>query len=314
MSEDLRFHNILITGGDGFVGRNLSAYLRDLGCSHVHAPSHADCDFTDRSNTNSLFAEIRPSYVFHLAGRVRGLGGNLNSQGAAYLENTLINTNVIDAAYMNGAMKIVAMGTIAMYPDPLPHNPLRETDLWLGKPHASEYGYAQAKRGMLAQLEAYNNNYGLRYAVALSTNLYGPHDRFNPLDGHVIPSLVRKFYQAAKNGKVVLVWGDGSAQRDFMYVKDCVRALAMLAEQVQGVINVATGLTYRIKDVVDTLDRHTDQKCRIVYDETKPGGQMVRGYDVSRLDECGFKTQVSLDSGIKETFDWYAANAATARR
>src|SRR5260221_9807833 len=158
-----RHATVLITGGNGLVGRNLYAYLRHLAFVNVYAPSRDDCDLMDRTATTALFCDTKPDYVFHLAGRVRGLMGNMQGQLAAYLENMLINTLVIDAARLSGVKKIVAMGTVAMYPDPLPHNPLCEEDLWMGKPHGSEYGYAQAKRGMLAQLEACHSNYGLCY-------------------------------------------------------------------------------------------------------------------------------------------------------
>lgn len=305
---------ILITGGTGLVGRNLVTCLRGLGFSHVCAPSRADCDLTDFAATVELFADVRPAYVFHLAGRVRGLGGNLGAQGIAYLDNALINTHVIEAAHLCGAAKIVTTGTVAMYPDPLPHNPLHETDLWMGKPHASEAGYAQAKRGMLAQLEAYHSNYSLRYAVALCTNLYGPHDRFDAATGHVIPSLIAKFHHAATTGDTVAVWGDGSAQRDFLYVEDCVRALVLVMDKADGVINLATGKTRTIRDAVSILGEHTVCIDRVFYDTTQPNGQLVRSYDVSRLAALGFVTRYSLERGLCETYDWYAANVSTARR
>lgn len=302
---------ILVTGSDGFVGKHLTNYLHDSGFDRVYATSRDICDLTDRSATVELFEEVKPDYVFHLAGRVRGLGGNLGAQGASYLENTLINTHVIDAAHLSGVKKIIAMGTVAMYPDPLPHNPLRESDLWMGKPHDSEFGYAQAKRGMAAQLEAYHHNYGTRYVLALSTNLYGPHDRFNVATGHVIPSLIAKFHNSGK----ISVWGDGSAQRDFLYVKDCVRALVLfMTEQVEGLINLASGKTYCIMDVVNVLDECTGNSRNIVYDDDKPNGQLVRSYDVSHLNELGFKTEFSLEDGLTETYKWYSANVSNVRR
>jgi GDP-L-fucose synthase len=248
-----------------------------------------------------------------MAGRVRGLGGNMNDQGAAYLENILINTFVVEACRKFDVKKIVAMGTIAMYPDPLPCNPLREETIWMGVPHHSEYGYAQAKRSMLAQLVAYKENYGLPFVLALSTNLYGPFDRFNTQTGHVIPSLVKKFYDAKKIGGDVVIWGDGTATRDFLYIDDVVRALVLLMDEGSGVINLATGKTHTIKAAATILAEITDMKDHIKWDTSKPNGQVFRSYDVSKLASLGFSYTYDLEEGLRKTFAWYQSNAAIAR-
>jgi len=200
-----------------------------------------------------------------------------------------------------------------MYPDPLPNNPLREEDLWQGLPHFSEYGYAMAKRGMLAQLEAFRESYGTPFALVLSTNLFGPHDRFNTETGHVIPSLVKKFYDAKQTGAKITVWGDGSAQRDFLYVKDAVRALHAIMEKAEGPVNMATGVTRRIRDVVDILAAHTGLQDRVVWDSTRPNGQIFRAYDISKLSQTDFTCGIPLEEALAKTYDWYAQNTATAR-
>ncbi len=304
---------LLVTGGSGLVGANLVAHLRQAGFTKVVAPRQEDCDFTDRKATLDFFAAARPVYVFHMAGYVRGIMGNMRHQAEAWLNNTLINTHVVEASHKAGVKKIVAMGTVAMYPDPLPSNPLREDTIWQGAPHGSEYGYAQAKRGMLAQLQVYNDSYGLDYACVLSTNLYGPHDRFDIETGHVVPSLIKKFYDAKQGGGTVTVWGDGSAQRDFIYVKDAARALQLIMDKVSGTVNLATGVTRRIREAVDILAAHTGLQDRVVWDSSKPNGQLFRAYDVSRLQQAGFACQSTLEQALAETYDWYAANALTAR-
>jgi GDP-L-fucose synthase len=304
---------ILITGASGLVGANLVHYLRDAGFRNIVASGKKDCDLLDRSAVLTYFKEMRPTYVFHLAAFVNGIMGNINNQAEAYLLNTLINTHVIEACHTADVKKVVAMGSVAMYPNPLPCNPLREEVLLQGIPHGSEYGYAMAKRGLLAQLDTYSENYGMQFALVLSTNLFGPHDRFNTETGHVIPSIVKKFYDAKINGTEVVIWGDGSAQRDFLYVKDATRGLLMIMDNVTGTINLASGITRRIEEAVDILAKYTDLEECVVWDSYKPNGQIYRAYDISKLNKIGFQTLYPFKEALEETYDWYALNAANAR-
>jgi GDP-L-fucose synthase len=304
---------ILITGGSGLVGINLRECLQSQGLTRILAPTSVECDLTERQVVLDYFERNKPDYVFHMAGFVRGIMGHLRNQGEAYLKNTLINTHVIDACHKAGVRKVVAMGTASMYPDPEPGIPLAEEDVWKGPPYSSEYGYAQAKRGMLAQLQAYESSYGMPYAFAFSTNLYGPHDRFNTETGHVIPSLVKKFHDARQGKTLVTVWGDGSAQRDFLYVKDAVRALHTIMNYVTGPVNLATGTTRRIRDVVNILAAYTGMKEQIVWDTSKPSGYIFRAYEVSRLRAVGFTCLYTLEQALPETYEWYASHRGAVR-
>lgn len=197
---------ILITGGSGLVGIHLREHLHSLSFTRILAPTSSECDLTDRRVVLDYFQDKKPDYVFHLAGFVRGIVGMMLNQGEAYLQNNLINTHVIDACRQVGVKKVVAMGSAAIYPELEPGRLLTEADVWNGPPHPSEYGYSHAKRGMLAQLHAYENSYGMRYAFAFSSNLFGPHDRFNTETGHVVPSLVKKFHDARQTKTQVTVW------------------------------------------------------------------------------------------------------------
>jgi len=304
---------ILITGGSGLAGINLKDYLESQGFHKILAPSSTECDLTDRGVVLDFFQRNQPDYVFHMAGFVRGIMGNMRNQGDAYLKNTLINTHVVDACHQTGVKKIVAMGTAAMYPDPKAGVPLAEDDVWKGPPHPSEYGYAQSKRGMLAQLQVYESSYGMPYAFAFCTNLYGPHDRFNTETGHVIPSLVKKFHDARQANGSVTVWGDGSAHRDFLYIKDCSRALHVIMDHINGPVNLATGTARKIRDVVEILAEHAGMKDHVVWDTSKPSGYLLRAYDVSRLQGAGFRCQYTLEQALRETYDWYASHSSSVR-
>ena len=305
-----RLDTILVTGANGFIGANLVSYLEDRSYRNVFGLLSSDCDLTDRRAAQRWFQEVRPSYVFHCAARVRGIVGNMQNQSDAFLHNCLINTHVIEACQLFGVKKIVAMGTVAMYPDD-PVDVERgfcEDEIWVGPPHESEKGYAHAKRAMLAQLDTS----GLAYALPIATNMYGGADRFNIETGHCIPSLVRKAYEAGRDGKPLTVWGDGSARRDFLYVKDVARALHLVMDKISGPVNLATGVTHSIKDAATILAECAG--CKIVWDTSKPTGQVNRSYDVSGLAAAGFTLHHTLEQGLRETFSWYQQHEAVARK
>ena len=304
------FDTILITGANGFIGSNLISYLEDRSYRNVFGLLSSDCDLTDRRATRRWFQEVKPAYVFHCAARVRGIVGNMQNQSEGFLHNCLINTHVIEACHIVGVKKIVAMGTVAMYPDN-PEDAARgfvEREIWEGPPHESEKGYAHAKRAMLAQLDTS----GIPFALPVCTNMYGGADRFNIETGHCIPSLVRKAFEAWRDGKPMTVWGDGSARRDFLYVKDVVRGLHLVMDKISGPVNLATGGTHSIKDAATILAEYAG--CEIEWDTSKPTGQVTRSYDVSALTAAGFAPQYTLEQGLRETYDWYAKNEAVARK
>jgi GDP-L-fucose synthase len=302
---------IVVTGASGLMGRALVAELETTGAEIV-ALSSKDADLTDASAAEALFARHRPELVYHLAARVSGIMGNLRTQGQAYLDNARINTNVVEAARRAGARKFVAMGSAAIYSD-IVALPMREEDVWAGPPHASEAGYAHAKRGMLAQLEAYRNQWGLDFAYCISTNLFGPHDRFDEAYGHVLPSLVSKFHRAAREGSAPIVWGSGEPRRDFLYAADAARAMRMIGEGFTGAINLASGTEVSIREVA-TLLAEIAGCGDITWDRSKPDGQKLRAYDVTKLRALGFTPAHDLRSGLERTYQWYATHSDRARR
>jgi len=296
---------ILVTGARGLVGSAVVEHLKHSG-HLVAAVDHLDCELQDLQATLGLFKRVRPDHVFHAAARVFGIMGNMQNQGRTYLENTLINTHVIEAARLSGAKKITVMGTNAVYPYP-PHLPFNERDIFYGRPHASESGYAHAKRGMLAMLEAYGESYGLEWAYVVSCNLYGPRDNFNIETGHVIPSLIRKFHVALMTDTPVTIWGDGSAMRNFMFVKDLARAVHSIMEHEIDAINIGDGGVWSIRQIVDKLCAITGVN-RVEWDATKPNGQQHREANLKRLNALGFKPMYSIDEGLRATWDWYCGH------
>ena len=303
---------ILITGGTGLVGRALSRALASEGFSNITSVGSRDCDLRVSAAVSRLISDIAPSYMFHLAARVHGIGGNMRYKSDILVDNVLINTNVIEYSRRAGVKKIVAMGSGCVYPELKGQEELFENQIWIGPPHPSEDSYANSKRLMLAQLNAAKEQYGLSSAFVISGNLYGPHDSFNTEEGHVIPSLVAKFFDAAREGKPVKVWGSGVAIRDFTYCDDTADALIAILRNIEGPVNMGSGMRHPIRDIVETL--HEITQVPVEWDASKPDGQLVRYYNLDKLLGTGFKANVGLAEGVRRTYEWYATNSQSARR
>lgn len=300
----------IVTGGSGLLGGAIVEKLQAAG-RDVVSLSSADCDLRDYDATVRLFKDLKPSVVFHAAAKVHGLMGNREFPGEMFSDNVRINLNVIDACRAASVEKIVAVSTVATYSSDLPL-PVKPESIWDGPPHTSEASYGHAKRAMLAHLESYSQQYGVKFAYALMTNIYGPRDRFDTQYGHVIPSLIAKFFAASQSGESVKIWGSGRAERDFIYSEDAAAALLALADGFEGAVNVATGVIASIKEVVDEMQQISGVD-QIEWDLTKPDGQLLRRYDIQPLQNLGFKPAFSLSTGLAKTYDWYSLNHCIAR-
>lgn len=301
----------LLTGGSGVVGSALAVTLRRNYDDVIVLKGRDDADLESFDATRALFRFVKPTHVVHLAGAVYGIGGNMAFPGDAFRRNILMNTHVIACAAEVKAEKIVAMGTTAIYSDEAAQ-PFRETDALVGAPHGSELPYAYAKRAMLVMLEAYARQFGLPFAYAIATNMYGPHDRFDPVYGHVAPSLVAKFAEAAKTGGQVEVWGDGSPTRDFLFAEDAADALLLLLQKGAGAYNVATGASTPIRALVEQIAALFPD-VRYAWNVAKPNGQQLRAYDTGRLRSLGFLPRHALREGVRKTVEWYLANREQVR-
>ena len=305
---------ILITGGTGLVGHALAKVLSEWGFINVISVGSRDYDLRDVQAVKRLFLDVKPHYLFHLAARVYGIGGNAKYKADILFENVMISTNVIEYARRAEVKKIVAMGSGCVYPELEGHQELFENQIWTGPPHPSEDSYAQAKRLMLAQLQGLKEQYGVSSAFAISGNLYGPHDNFDINDGHVIPSLVAKFYEASRSGRPVRIWGSGVAIRDFSYCEDAANALFKIMLKLEGPVNLGSGYRHSIKEIVDVLQNICGGSAEVEWDSDKPDGQLVRYYNLDRLKTTGFVAEVPLHEGVKRTYEWYAGNFENARR
>jgi len=297
---------LLITGAAGLVGSAVRNAAGNAGYDVIPLVGRRACDLTVPSDVFALFRYIKPDFVCHLAADVFGVGGNLKFPGQVFYNNTLMNTVVIEASRTVGVKKLVAMGSAAMYSDDV-ELPMKESDAMLSLPHSSEYGYAFSKRAMLAQLECYRSQYGLDFGFVIATNMYGPHDKFDTQYGHVVPSLIRKFFDAQRSGAVVSIWGDGSPTRDFVYSLDAAAGILRILDSGSGAYNLATGKSCSIRRLVEIISAHFPG-VDYHWDIEKPLGQLARSYDVGRIASIGFSPSYSLESGISETVAWVRDN------
>jgi GDP-L-fucose synthase len=305
---------ILITGGSGLVGTALIAYLKRRGFLNIFYPKSSDYNLISPIETANLFLELKPEVVFHLAGFVKGIMGNKKRKGESFYKNMMINTNTVHSANEFNCKKFLGMGSGCVYPYPSNKKVLDESLIWMGSPHESEDSYAHAKRAMLAHLISYNEQYKMNYCFVISPNLFGANDLFDSIEGHVIPSLIKKFHQASLDNSSVEVWGDGSAQRDFLFSKDVAEGLLLIMENIQGPVNLGSGNVHSIKEVVNQIKNIFGfEEDRIIWNKKMPNGQDHRSYNLDKLNEIGFKPSYTMANALKETINWYIQNYKSAR-
>jgi GDP-L-fucose synthase len=301
---------VVVTGGAGFLGSFVVERLQAAGAS-VFVPRSRDYDLVDRAACARLLADARPDLVIHLAARVGGIGANRDNPGRFLFENLMMGTQLIEESRLARVPKLVATGTICAYPKFAPI-PFREDDLWNGYPEETNAPYGLAKKMMLAQSQAYREQYGMNSVVLFPVNLYGPRDNFDLHTSHVIPAMIRKFVSARQRGdREVGLWGDGSPTREFLYVEDAADGILLAAEKYDSSepVNLGSGQEIPIADLATFIADATGFAGRFVWDTSKPNGQPRRSLDVSRAKErFGFTARTPLSQGIAETVKYYEAN------
>ncbi|HVP10894.1 MAG TPA: GDP-L-fucose synthase [Phycisphaerae bacterium] len=307
---DLANERIVVTGGAGFLGKYLQAELRRAGVrpENLLVPLIEDFDLTRADDVERMYAEMRPTVVIHLAAEVGGIGANRQKPGRFFYANTAMGLHLIERARLTGLRKFVQIGTVCAYPKFTPV-PFKETDLWNGYPEETNAPYGIAKKSLLVMLQAYREQYGVHGIYLIPVNLYGPGDNFDPATSHVIPALIRKFVEAREGGdRQVVVWGTGSASREFLYVEDCARGIVLAAQRYDGPdpVNLGSGREISIRDLADKIQRLVGFQGEIVWDHSKPDGQPRRCLNTDRAAELfGFRAQVDFDEGLRRTIDWY---------
>jgi GDP-L-fucose synthase len=311
MTKDFVSKKILLTGGSGFLGSFVSEELvaRGVKRDNIIIPRSRDLDL--RRWESCVEAVEGADIVIHLAAKVGGIGYNLKFPGELFYDNAVMGIQLMEAARQAGVEKFVAVGTVCAYPRLTPV-PFKEENLWDGYPEETNAPYGVAKKALLVQAESYRKQYGFNAIYLIPVNLYGPGDRFDPEDAHVIPALVLKFYDAREKGlKKVTAWGTGNPSREFLYVKDAARGIVLAAERYEksGPVNLGSGEEIMIGELVYMIKELVGYEGEVEWDASRPDGQPRRKLDVSKAkEEFGFESEISLMEGLVETIEWYRKN------
>jgi GDP-L-fucose synthase len=299
---------VLVTGGAGFLGSFVVEALRARGVTDVFVPRRRDYDLVDRAACRKLLQDARPEVVFHLAAKVGGIGANRDNPGLFLFENAMMGLGLLEECRLAGVAKTIIAGTICAYPKFAPV-PFREDDLWNGYPEETNAPYGIAKKLLLVQAQAYRAQYGMNSIVLFPVNLYGPRDNFDLQSSHVIPAMIRKCIEARDAGKdEIVLWGDGSPTREFLYAEDAAEGMVTGAERYDGgdPVNLGSGLEITIRDLAHLVAGATGFSGRITWDASKPNGQPRRRLDVSRAKErFDFAARTSLPDGLRRTVAWF---------
>jgi GDP-L-fucose synthase len=311
---ELKNKKVLLTGGDGFLGKFVQKELVKYGVleKDIRIPHFIDNDL--RIMSNCVEAVEGMDLVIHLAASVGGIGFNRSNPGVLFYDNIIMGAQLMEAARLQdggkGVEKFIQIGTVCAYPNFTPV-PFREDSLWDGYPEVTNAPYGIAKKALLVQAQAYREQYGLNAIYLLPVNLYGPGDNFDLESSHVIPALIRKCVEAKDSGaNSITVWGTGKPTREFLYVEDCARGIVMAAKDYDGAdpVNLGSGEEISIKDLVDLIVRITGFSGEIIWNSSMPDGQPRRCLDTERASSFGFKAEVPFEEGLVETVSWYREN------
>ena len=310
MSNVDKNSKVLITGGSGLVGQSLISHLQGLGYNNLFHPRSFEVDFSDIYQSEKYVSKIKPDYIFSLAALVGGIYDNKIRPADFYWINSQIGNITFHLSQKYRVKKLVCAGAGCGYPLKATE-PLKEESIWNGVAQPESVAYSTAKKTLITQSTAYFKQYSLNSSVIIPSNIYGEFDNFELEKSHVIPALIHKFYKSSIEKKPVKVWGDGSAKRDFLYVKDFVAALEKsLYLDGSNVINVANGIQHSIREVCELLIEITDNAHGIEYQTDMPSGQKSREFSIDKANVLmpDWKCQYSLNEGLQKTYQWFHDN------
>lgn len=300
---------ILVTGGTGLVGRCFQ------GDKFIRS-NHVGCDLTDPRRVDAMFNSVRPDAVIHCAAKVGGLQANMTQKGDFFYQNIMMNTNVIESARKSGVKKLISFLSTCVFPNDVEY-PLSPEKIHLGKPHYSNDAYAYAKRMSDIQIQAYREQFGCEYFSVIPTNIYGPGDNYNLQNGHVVPTLIHKFYLAKKNNTPVEIWGTGKPLREFIYSEDVANLTSRLLENYSGFnpVILSTSKEVSIAELAEIIKNSINYKGKIIYQKEKPDGQFRKPSDNSVIKDLfpDFKF-TPIEEGIQKSIDWFERNYTESRK
>lgn len=298
---------ILVAGANGMVGSAIVRNLVNKGFTNIIRGVRDVVDFTNQEECRRYFSLIRPEYVFLAAAKVGGIMVN-NTQKAEFItQNLQIQTNIIECSYRFGVKKLLFLGSSCIYPK-FTVQPIEENQLMTGMLEETNDAYAIAKITGIMMCRAYKQQYGFNAISLMPTNLYGPNDNFDLETSHVLPAMIAKFHKATQDSSIVTLWGDGSPMREFLHVDDLAEACYICMQQYNDIehINVGTGEDISIKDLSHIIaDVIGYDKNSIIWDINKPNGTPRKLLDVSKIKSLGWRPTITLEKGIKDTYQWY---------
>ncbi len=299
---------ICVTGGAGFLGSYILEKLRARGAQDIFVPHIEQYDLVQPGVAARMLAEARPDIVLHLAAHVGGIGANRRHPAEFFYDNLMMGVQLIHESWKRGVEKVVTLGTVCAYPKFTPV-PFREEELWNGYPEETNAPYGLAKKMLLVQSQAYRQQYGFNSIFLVPVNLYGPRDNFDLETSHVIPALIRKCLEAQTRGEQeVVVWGDGSPTREFLYVEDAAEGILLATESYNrsDPVNLGSGREISVKALAELIARITGYRGRLVWDTSRPNGQPRRGLEISKAEALfGFRARTTFEEGLQKTADWY---------
>lgn len=301
---------IYIAGHKGLVGSAIVRKLQEENFNNLIFKTHAELDLENQQAVKYFFEKEKPDYVFLAAAKVGGINANNTKRAEFIYDNLMVQNNVIHSSYLFGVKKLMFLGSSCTYPKFAPQ-PMKEEYLLDGKLEPTNEPYAIAKIAGIKMCEAYNAQYGSNFISVMPTNLFGPNDNFDLENSHVLPALIKKFYDAKKNNlPTVTLWGSGTPKREFLYIDDMADACLYLMENYNNIaiVNIGRGEDISIIDLANLIEKILEFDCKIIFDNSKPDGTPRKLLDVSKINSIGWKAKISLEDGIRKTIDWYAAN------